>query len=569
METSSGQLGSSEILLPQPELETDLPEDTMVQLETSGDMGPRFTLSAQEADIQNVLLALSREIQQNFVMDPQITQKVTLDLKNVTLQEALEHILKPLRLDYKIEGRFVKIFRQKMKTRMFRMNYIISRRAGSSNLRSTSGQGTAAGSSVVGVQNPGLLGLNNQGQNAQGVGRTSTNLFTSEETDLWREIFHGLRRIVTGADTISLDASQFKRKASVPGQTRRAAPGGRQFGKDVAKQSGSGVSAKKTEAESKEQRGYFSISRQSGLVIVKDYPDVLLQVAEFLEAVEGSAQRQVFIMAKIMEVSLNEQFQLGIDWSKVNPLNILHDNDPGIFQDFPDTFNLSRVPGVNQLGTFVTGQSGLFYGISNTQINVVIDALQEQGNVSVLSSPKIATLNNQRAVIKVGKEDIFFLPQVIPATTTTAATTQFIPSSLTIGIVLDVLPQINADGKVMMSINTSVSERVGERISPDGTNAVPVLDVRESNNVVMASSGQTIVIGGLMKNTRQRNKDDVPFLSKIPILGYFFQHWDDADQKTELVIMLTPQVVAGDSYDKLSTREIERIDQYMEPFKWD
>ncbi len=182
--------------------------------------------------------------------------------------------------------------------------------------------------------------------------------------------------------------------------------------------------------------------------------------------------------------------------------------------------------------------------------------------MSVLSSPKIATLNNQRAVIKVGTEDIFFMPVIIPATTTQASATQFIPSQITIGIVLDVLPQINMDGTVMMSINTSVSERSGSRVSPDGQNEVPILDVRESNSVVMAKSGQTIVIGGLMRTETQKNTNEVPFLGKIPYLGKLFQHEESINRKTELIIMLTPKVMVGSAIDDQVRSEEKRFSHF-------
>lgn len=274
---------------------------------------------------------------------------------------------------------------------------------------------------------------------------------------------------------------------------------------------------------------------------MKDFPDVLLQVAEFIEAVEGSVQRQVFIQAKIIEVILNDDFKLGIDWSQVSP------------------FSISKTAGAFVSNTTITGAAGFVYGPSATAFSVVLDALSKQGQVSVLSSPKIATLNNQRAVIKVGTEDIFFIPEITPATTTSAATTEFIPSTITIGIVLDVVPQINPNGEIMMSINTSITERAGERTSPDGINVVPILDVRESNNVVLAQHGQTIVIGGLMKTKKEVDDNSVPFFGSLPLIGRFF-HWEQENiEKTELVIMLTPEIMAGRAIDDRFNKASERL----------
>ena len=529
--------------------------------------GPLFSLSAQDADIQTVLMAFSKEVKQNIVFDPDIRQKVTVELKDVTLEEALDHLLKPLRLEWKREGDFIHVTRQKMETRMFKLNYIISRRQGLSNLQATSGQGTAGtttlgvggGAAGLGNLNTGTAGTGIGVGAGAGAGRTFNNLFTSEETDLWREIFFGLRRMVTGAGGQG-DRPDITQQGTTGGLgAATAGVGG--IGQTAETESGSAL---ETSPKDKGPKGYFSLNRQAGVIVVKDYPDVLMQIAEFLEEVEGSSQRQVFILAKILEVNLRDEFRLGIDWSQVSPITVIHDNDPGINQQFNDSFNLTRALS-GPLGTFIQGASGFFYGLSNTQMNIMIDALSRQGNVSVLSSPKIATLNNQRAVIKVGTEDVFFIPQITPASTTTPAFTTFVPSSITIGIVLDVLPQINEDGKVMMSINTSVSERAGERISPDGTNAIPIVDVRESNNVVLAQSGQTIVIGGLMKNKKTKNENELPFLGRLPLLGRLFQHEEDIDEKTELVIMLTPQVMAGMAIDERLKKEEEHLQKVVTP----
>ncbi|CAI2719243.1 secretin and TonB N-terminal domain-containing protein [Nitrospina watsonii] len=586
---------SAELLMSQPEFVPEGLGEESVRMEQLQRAGPRFTLSAKDADIKNILMALSKGVRQNIIIDPDIQKKVTVDLKDVTISEALENVLAPLHLDYKFDGKFIRVFKRKMETRMFRMNYIVSQRAGASTVQSMSGTGTSGSQNSVASGFTGGAGGNFGGgfsgnssgnnQNQQN-NRTSTQLVTSERNDLWREIFFGLKRIVAGKIDNIDEMNEEKIFEEQRGRTGRTNAGqqGNLLGNMLGLQPptaqteplnpdeiGSELPGK-DEEDKKRQDSYFSINRQAGVVIVHHYPDVLLEVAEFLEAIEGSVQRQVFIQAKILEVNLSDEYRLGVDWSQVSPLKIIHDSDPDIFQGLTpgpgQPFNFSNSGGSNStLGTMIAGAGGIFYGLSNTQISVLIDALSDQGNVSVLSSPKIATLNNQRAVIKVGTEDIFFMPVVIPATTTQASATQFIPSQITIGIVLDVLPQINMDGTVMMSINTSVSERSGERVSPDGQNRVPVLDVRESNNVVMAKSGQTIVIGGLMKNTRQRDNNELPFLGKIPLLGKLFQYEANRDEKTELVIILTPKVMVGLSIDERLKKEQDRFNQFLSPMQ--
>ena len=370
---------------------------------------------------------------------------------------------------------------------------------------------------------------------------STSSIQVSEETDIWAEIISGLNNIVTpSASTASSDSSSDSSDSS--DSTAVASDGGDRSelvssllgNGDTSSTKGDNSSSSTTGNSAAavavdEERAYISVNRQAGLIVVKDFPDVLLEVAEFIEAVEGSVQRQVFIQAKIIEVTLNDDYKLGIDWKQVSPFSIVKTNGSLI------------------ANTTITGAAtaNFSYDPSATVISLILDALSEQGEVSVLSSPKIATLNNQRAVIKVGTEDIFFIPETTAATATSVAWVEYIPSTITIGIVLDVVPQINPNGEIMMSINTSITEQSGERTYPDGINIVPIVDVRESNNVVLAQHGQTIVIGGLMKTKKEVDDNSVPIFGSLPLVGRFF-HWEQENTlKSELVIMLTPQIIAG------------------------
>ncbi len=498
--------------------------------------GPRLTLSAQDVDIKTVLLALSKEIKHNIVIDPEIQKTVTIDLEDVSLREALDNMLKPLKLDYTIDGRFIKVAPQKRVTRIFNLNYIISRRIGRSSVQATSGSG------VTGIGSTAPSSGTNQATGTvsgsiTGTQRTASSIQSSEEANLWREIKSGLENLVGGSadaiDNVSLTPTSTSISSVLPGTGSNSS---------TNSQTANDSRPKKDE--------YYSINKQAGIILVRSDPETLLQVAEFLEAVEGSVHRQVFIEAKIIEVTLNKSHELGIDWSQVSPVTF--------FNNSTSNFN-----GIDFPGTALAGASNFALGLTASNLEVVVDMLATQGKVKVLSSPKIATMNNQRAVIKVGTEDVFFIPEVI--TIEGATTTEFIPETVTIGIVMDVVPQINPNGKVMMSINTSISEKSGERLSPDGQNSVPVLDVRESNNVVMANNGQTIVIGGLMKTRVEKDVNGIPFLQNIPYVGRMFQHEEETREKTELVIMLIPEIMAGMAIDDRTRIERSRIKRIPYP----
>ncbi|GEM_PF-219234 len=494
--------------------------------------GPKFSISAKDVDIKTILFSISKEIDQNILIDPTINQKASMDLKDVPLTEVLEALLTPLKLKYTIEKDYIRVTADKMETRIFHLNYIISRRQGSSNLQSSSG------SQISGA---GISGSSSGSGNA----RTTSSLLSSEETDLWNEITTGLRQFLSpGASIDGVGETGADASAAVPAAGASPDAGGSPLSAALGALGGGAATpaAAPGDAEAEEdaggadgstENGFVSINKQAGLIIVKDFPEQLLKVAEYLEAVEGSTQRQVYIQAQILEVNLNDEYRLGIDWSTVTPISIIHDG-------------LASNPATS----LIQGTSNLTYGISNAKLNLVVEALQNQGSVSVLSSPKIATLNNQRAVIKVGTEDVFFVPEVTPATTTTASSTTFQPATVTVGIILDVLPQININGQVMMSINTSISERTGTAVSPDGINRVPILNVREANNVVLSQNGQTIIIGGLMQDRKTTGTNGVPLLEDLPIFGRLFQRELETTEKTELVILLTPEVLAGKKIDE-------------------
>ena len=547
-----GQEKPRELTLVQPQLQVREPEHK----------GPRFTLSARDVDVKSVLIAIANEIPQNVIIDPKITLRTTVDLKEVTLEQALENILTPLKLKYEIDKNFIRVSQKKMQTRIFHLNYILSQRRGSSNLSSSSGGGTSQTTQSTGST---TTGTTSSGSSSGSSARSQSSIFSTEQTNVWTEIVSNLQQMVTPSTQSAAGFGQEQNltSASTGGSSTPNAEsflagltgqGAGSLQASASTQQTAPIGIQATTAASEEQP-YFSVNRQGGVIIVKDYPEVLLQVAEMLEAIEGSIQRQVFIQAKIVEVTLNDQYRLGIDWSAVSPITLAS-----------STSGAGTILGGLENAT-LTGAAGLTYGVANANFNLVVDALSQQGDVSVLSSPKIATLNNQRAVIKVGTEDVFFSPEVTPATTTSAATTVYTPESVTIGIVLDVVPQINANGMIMMSINTSITERAGERTSPDNVNVVPILDVREANNVVLSRSGQTIVIGGLMKTKKEEIDNALPLLGDIPILGRLFQRKLNTEEKTELVIMLTPEVMVGQGIDDRFNFEDQRLRQvgYVDP----
>jgi MSHA biogenesis protein MshL len=456
-----------------PLLELTLPQLDLIPKKPPA-IGPRFSLSAEDVDVKTILFSLSKEIDQNIMIDPAIAKKVTLHLSNVTLGEMLDHVLTPLHLQYAIDGEFIQVTELEMQTRVFHLNYLISRREG-------------AGALQVSAGTPSVM--------------SSTRIFSSEETDLWQEISLGLRQMIG---------------VQVP-QEKILEP---------LDASDSGTTA------------YVSINKQAGVIVVKAFPEDLLRVANYLEEVEGSVQRQVFIQARVIQVALRDEYKTGVDWTKISALK---NPDQG---KNPSSGNENQ-----QTRGVLSGEA---------QMDQMLATLSLQGDVSIIASPRIAALNNQRAVIKVATEDTLFTPA--KASPGVARTTDYTPKPMALGIVLDVVPQININGDVIMSVFTRVRRKAGDRPSPDGQYKVPVVDVRESNTVVLARNGQTVVIGGMRKTHKQPGATTP--LEGVPIIGNLF-HQDRIDyEKSELVILLTPEIMVGEAIDDRWRIEEKRLKRF-------
>ena len=419
-----------------------------------------ITFSLRDADIRETMLSLSRTIGCNVTLDPDITGKATVDVKDVTLPEALDTILTPLNLQYRKENNVIRISKLTPETRFFKVNYIDVVRTGSTNL--TTFLNVASGGGGGGA------------------------ISSMSMSDVWKDLESGIKGLLS-------------------------------------------------------EKGILLINKSSGIVMVTDIPSNLKKVATYLEKIEGSIQRQVMIQARIVAVTLTKEFQMGIDWSKIS--------------------SISGIKG--EVSQSLSPSTGLFQiGLSEGDFSLLFDAMSTQGKVNILSSPRISTLNNQKAAIKVVKSDVFFEVQREldkDARTTTTSTTSKI---VDIGIILEVTPQISGDGQIIMDIHPIITEKAGEATfeSEDINISTPIITVREANTVVKAQDGQTMVIAGLIQEKADVQKRKVPFLGDIPGLGVLFGQTKNSSEKNELVIFLTPTILAGENIDELTQEELKNFD---------
>ncbi|HET7321294.1 MAG TPA: pilus (MSHA type) biogenesis protein MshL, partial [Longimicrobiaceae bacterium] len=283
------------------------------------------------------------------------------------------------------------------------------------------------------------------------------------------------------------------------------------------------------------------INPMSGTILVSAPVERLGQVARFLATVEASVQRQVLIEAKIVEVELNRHSEFGIDWSFMGTLG-------GTSVSGGATHPLPSPTGT----TNSSGGVEFTLGGAGDKVNVVLHALETQGDVRVLSSPRVSALNNQPAVINVTTDQVFFSvtrqPILGPNGGTIGFNTEVVPQQVAVGIVLNVFPQISADNTIIMNVRPVVTDLKAEKkiqLADDTQVSAPIIDRRESDTVVRVRGGETVVLGGLIQTSEGDESSGIPVLSSIPLIGGLFGGTSHSETRRELVIFLTPTIVAG------------------------
>lgn len=486
----------------------------------------RFSVSFNNVPASQFFMSIVSGTRYNMLVHPEVTGTISANLKDVTLFEALDAIRELYGYDYKVDGTRIVIKPLTLQTKVFQVNYLTGNRKGSSDTRVIAGSFNEQSS---GNNNNNGNGNNNYNNNNDNNGNNNNNrnrstaleaskVSTSSVSDFWTELRVALEAIVGPAKD----------------------------GRSIV------------------------ISPQSGVVVVRAMPDELRSVAAYLKATQLSVDRQVILEAKIIEVQLNDDFQTGVNWaafqnransrlstgmvsagSTLQPLN--GGAATPLVSGGPTA--ISGVPGaaLSSLGT--TGSMfGLAFQTSN--FAALISFLDTQGSVHVLSSPRIATLNNQKAVLKVGTDE-FFVTNVSATTTTGTATTT--TPNVTLepffsGVVLDVTPQIDDRGNVILHIHPSVTQvsTVNKSIDLGGLGGSINLPLASSNtsetdSVVRGKDGQIVAIGGLMRQSTVSDRAQLPGLGNVPVVGNAFKNTGQTTQKRELVILLKPTVVQGSS----------------------
>jgi MSHA biogenesis protein MshL len=506
--------GGSDAQLPEaPAQRNDgnaLPAMPVAQLEDNGEPGRRIdVLNLADQDIRTVLSALAQSYELDYQIDPSVQGNVTTYLRDVTLGQALDAIVLPAGFDYQIDGRVLRVTQSRMQTRIFTLDYLSMSRFGS-------------GTTTIQRQLGGIGGIGGVNIGGGGGGGGGDIIQTVSVANMWQDIQTSLQGLIFSSGGGTATAKPVPATGNVAGQGGIGAGLG-----------GGGANAPGAFNQVGQDGSRLIVNPISGIIMVSAPPDKLAEVEAFISSIEGSVQRQVLIEAKIVEVSLRESFEFGIDWNFVQRIGSI------------DLRLGSNAGG----GTLTIAPSD---GNTERQIGIVLRALERQGEVNVMQSPRVRGMNNQWAVINASTDEVFFTvtqqPIIGPNGGTIGFNTEIQPQQVSVGVTLNVLPQISADNIITMNVRPSITAVIEERtvVLPDGSQSTaPVIDRRESDTVVRVRNGETVVIGGLM-TTKQANEGyGVPGLRELPGIGGLFGGSTRSMEKRELVIFITPRIVTG------------------------
>jgi MSHA biogenesis protein MshL len=456
-----------------------------------------FTVVVDQIPAKELLFALARDAKLNVDIDPRIKGVVSMNAIDQTLPQLLDRIAKQLDLRYESNNNQLTISLDLPYVQTYKVDYINMNRDSITKPSSILSNGGLDSDSQISITN------------------TAKNHF-------WETLEKNIREMLLTEEKITTTRrKQLKSAAKATEETMA-------------------TKSSDTDEEKEEKNVQYNVmaNPESGVISVRATSRQHAEIQKFINQISASIQRQVLIEATIIEVVLNDQYQSGINWQRLgNKFNIIQNITP---------FKTDNLP---------------FYGFSYADknsgggdISAAIKLLESFGNTKVLSSPKIMTLNNQPAVLRVVDNHIYFTISAQESDATATSARRIIYGSLlkTVpeGLIMNITPQISADDNVMLNVRPTISRIIGYKNDPNPALAaagvssqIPFVQIREIESLLKIKSGNVAMIGGLMQNTAKQGTDGIPVVSKLPMVGDLFSQRDDQYKKSELVIFLRPVVI--------------------------
>lgn len=581
----------SDHIEPQPARPADLPQPVehpvFLPKPTAQGKTDTYSVVVNNVPVRDLMFALARDAKINVDVHPLVNGTVTLNALNQTLPQILERVANQINMRYTLENGVLAIVPDRPFLKTYNLDYVNIART----VKGTVSVATSVSSGGGDVANGGSGG-------SSGDNNSSTEITNTSDNKFWERLEKNLQDIIAASRRVSAqeqkerDAQEAKDERARTGEVaeqKREEAQRKQEEKLKAAQTvaaaGAGApalfsmlqtaDAKAADNTAEGQGNDVFIHPETGTVTVNATAREQAKIQQYLDHIAAGARRQVLIEATIVEVNLSNEYQTGIDWK------IFKNASNGTPQD--NRVNVTQSSIGNALGslpytllTYTKSGAGLLNG---ADISATVKALEQFGKTKVLSSPKIMALNNQTAVLKVVDEKVFFTLKldIQPATLTSTETRTYTSElhTVPVGVVMSVTPQVGENDTVSLNVRPTISRVTGYKQDPavaivQALNAnsnvqtvqslVPEIQVREVESTLRLASNETAVLGGLIQDQVQNQRDGVPLLSRLPWgVGDLFSTRDDVSSKTELVIFLHPVVVRDPSVDG----ELSKYRQYL------
>lgn len=504
----------------------------------------RYSVVVNNVPAQEILFALARDAKLNIEIHPNIAGTVTVNLIDQTLTDILDAIGRQIDLRYELNGHNLAIMPDSPYLKTYQIDY--------PNVARNSENSINTSTNVAAI-----------GQNASGGGNASASSINNiSNNHFWETLIANIKDLLRETDKTMPEGS-LTPPAEVTAQPQAPPPPPQAATNATTERPGAAAQAVPAPAQRLEATAPARVTYreaasvianpESGTISVRATSRQQASVREFIDKVMASARRQVLIEATIVEVSLTDQYQQGIDWSVLN-------NSSGLtFKQVTPTgaINDSIMGVMGPISYTATGAAGGRYDLSAS-----IRLLETFGKLHVLSSPKLSVLNNQTSILKVVDESVYFTVDVTPGVVTadgiiTPATYTSNIHTLPVGFLMYVTPQIGSDAEVTLNLRPTISRITSYAADPSPalkqyqiSNLIPQVQTREMESILRVRNGDIAVLGGLMQDTRAGDTNQLPGMGGIPFLGELFKARNDKNSKSELVIFLRPVILDQESqYD--------------------
>ncbi len=484
-----------------------------------------YSVVVNSVKVEELLFALARDAKLNIDIHSGIVGSVTLNAIDQTLQQLLARIAKQVNMRYELDGPNLAVMPDTPYLRIYKIDYVNMQRDTESKV-GTSTQ----------VATPGATG--GGGGGGAGGNQSSTSMTSKATNHFWDTLVKNVQDILHETDKILPAPGQ------AGAQPAPAAPAPQPGAAGAAPGAAAAAAATPAQPAATFREAASVIANpESGVLSIRATSRQHEKIQEFLDQVMSNARRQVLIEATIVEVQLSNQYQQGIDWSA------------GRLGSAGFTFNQSvtgTATASKNDSIFVIGAAAPNYG----KLLASVKLLESFGNVRVLSSPRLTVLNNQTAILKVVKNQIYFTTQASTTSTVNVGSTQSVtttPNIVAVGLIMNVTPQISDHDTVLLNVRPSISSIVDNIRDPNPAlilpSNIPVIQTREMESLINVHSGQIAVMGGLIQDEVTDNQDSVPGASRLAGYGGFFGNKNQTNTKTELVVFIRPIIIRDASIE--------------------